>query len=1155
MSILDLMASAAPPTVSAEQIRLLVGASTFQKGGSYARKGSAYDLSWNTRFTELTGKVEGSRSASYRTTVKFSNSDLTPGPLYGVCTCPMRSNCKHVAALLLTHNAEQSEANTDHLALPPKPARQPEVKKRRAAQAPSSSWQGSLDALVKPASPYGNSYSVSGYSSRAVRPSIPLALQFELREGSDYKTKYAQRTSTAPRTVHLQVKPVQRSAAGNWVVGQLRWETFNAGYSPGELNEAHWDWMCTFAAVSQRGQRYHGYGTPLRLNDFRSSLLWDVLKRARAVGVELVGAGKGTTVALHDSATVDLNVSFENVSSEGGGLMLTPIAEADGQVLDPAALGLVGSPAHGLFWWDGDGPLASRSVGLAPTTAPVPEAIRPLITTRTPLQIPAAGRDVFFTEYYPQLLQQIGVVSRDGSVELPEITPPTLVLSVTYAPAPSSRRRSAAGPDSARGSVSLSWSWEYTHGGTTTVHPLPDKGTGHRDRPAEAGTLTAVAEGLDGFRAAWYDAFPRPAEGFPGRTEPRELHGVAAARFVAELVPELEALEHVRVEQSEDVPDYTELTEQPTVSVSTTETEDRDWFGLGVSVSLGGTEVPFGELFRALALDERHLLLPGGGYFALDQPEFAQLRRLIEEARSLQDKDTDELRISRFQAGLWEELTDLAATAEQAESWRNSVTALLELSEVPIRDVPAGVNATLRPYQQEGFSWLAFLWEHGLGGILADDMGLGKTLQSLALIAHTREVGQETRPFLVVAPTSVVPNWAAEAHRFAPHLRAEAVTDTLRRSGADPAALAASNDVVIVSYTLFRLDYEAYAGQKWAGLILDEAQFVKNPVTRASQNARDFPAPFKLAITGTPMENNLMELWSLFAITAPGLFPSSRRFADYYQRPIERESDGDRLAQLRRRIRPLITRRTKELVARDLPPKQEQVLELELAPRHRTIYQRHLQRERQKVLGLLDDMNKNRFEIFRSLTMLRRLSLDASLVDEKYATVPSSKLDALFEQLEDIVAEGHRALVFSQFTGFLAKAVERLEAAGMEYAYLDGKTRRRAQVVEKFKSGKAPVFLISLKAGGFGLNLAEADYVFLLDPWWNPASENQAVDRAHRIGQHRNVMVYRLVAKDTIEEKVMALKEKKAKLFTAVMDDDAMFSSALTASDVRGLFE
>ncbi|MET3719159.1 SNF2 family DNA or RNA helicase [Arthrobacter sp. UYEF21] len=287
----------------------------------------------------------------------------------------------------------------------------------------------------------------------------------------------------------------------------------------------------------------------------------------------------------------------------------------------------------------------------------------------------------------------------------------------------------------------------------------------------------------------------------------------------------------------------------------------------------------------------------------------------------------------------------------------------------------------------------------------------------------------------------------------------------------------------------------------------------------------------------------------------PGLFPSSNHFTDYYRKPVEKEGDADKLAQLRRRIRPLMMRRTKELVAKDLPAKQEQVLELELAPRHRTIYQRHLQRERQKVLGLLDDMDKNRFAIFKSLTMLRRLSLDASLVDEKYASVPSSKLDALMEQLGDIVAEGHRALIFSQFTGFLGKAAARLDAEGIPYAYLDGKTRRRAEVIERFKSGSAPVFLISLKAGGFGLNLTEADYVFLLDPWWNPASEAQAVDRTHRIGQTRNVMVYRLVAKDTIEEKVMALKEKKAKLFTAVLDDDAMFSSALSAEDVRGLFD
>jgi SNF2 family DNA or RNA helicase len=296
-----------------------------------------------------------------------------------------------------------------------------------------------------------------------------------------------------------------------------------------------------------------------------------------------------------------------------------------------------------------------------------------------------------------------------------------------------------------------------------------------------------------------------------------------------------------------------------------------------------------------------------------------------------------------------------------------------------------------------------------------------------------------------------------------------------------------------------------------------------------------------------------MELHSIFSIVAPGLFPISTKFAEQYQRPIERNGDKELLGQLRRRIRPLMMRRTKEAVASDLPPKQEQNLEVELGSKHQKIYQTHLQAERQKILRLVEDMDRNRFTIFQSLTLLRLLSLDASLIDEEYAAVPSAKLDALFEQLEDVVAEGHRALVFSQFTSFLKKAAERLEAAGVDYCYLDGSTRRRAEAIDRFKNGEAPVFLISLKAGGFGLNLTEADYCFMLDPWWNPATESQAVDRTHRIGQTKNVMVYRMVSRDTIEEKVMALKERKSQLFSSVLDDDGVFASQLTAEDVRGL--
>ncbi|MGH3902321.1 MAG: DEAD/DEAH box helicase, partial [Pseudonocardiaceae bacterium] len=333
-----------------------------------------------------------------------------------------------------------------------------------------------------------------------------------------------------------------------------------------------------------------------------------------------------------------------------------------------------------------------------------------------------------------------------------------------------------------------------------------------------------------------------------------------------------------------------------------------------------------------------------------------------------------------------------------------------------------------------------------------------------------------------------------------------------------------------------------------------EAQYVKNHQSKSYQCARRLSAPVKFAITGTPMENNLMELWSLLSITAPGLFPNPTRFRDYYAQPIEKRGDSELLARLRRRIKPLVKRRTKEQVAADLPAKQEQVLEVELHPRHRRLYQTHLQRERQKVLGLIDDVNSHRFTILRSLTLLRQLSLHAGLVDEAHRDLPSSKIDALVGQLHDVVDGGHRALVFSQFTGFLAHVRAKLDAEGIEYCYLDGKTRNRPAVLRRFTEGSAPVFLISLKAGGFGLNLTEADYCFLLDPWWNPATEAQAVDRTHRIGQTRNVMVYRLIAKDTIEEKVMALQARKAELFSNVMDDGNVFGASLDADDIRELF-
>ena len=297
-----------------------------------------------------------------------------------------------------------------------------------------------------------------------------------------------------------------------------------------------------------------------------------------------------------------------------------------------------------------------------------------------------------------------------------------------------------------------------------------------------------------------------------------------------------------------------------------------------------------------------------------------------------------------------------------------------------------------------------------------------------------------------------------------------------------------------------------------------------------------------------------MDLWSMLSIVAPGLYPDPQRFAAGYQKPIETGYGKSQLALLQRRVRPLMRRRTKEEVAADLPPKTEQVLEVALSPKHARVYQTHLQRERQKVMGLLaDESSDHRFEVLASLTKLRLLSLDPGLVDEEHDGIGSAKIDVLLEHLHEVTAEGHRVLVFSQFTSYLARVRSRLDDDGIAYSYLDGRTRNRTSAVDSFTSGQASVFLISLKAGGVGLNLVEADYVYVLDPWWNPAAEAQAVDRAHRIGQTRPVMVYRLVSADTIEQKVMELKARKSALFDAVMDDGAALSGALTSADIRGL--
>lgn len=918
----------------------------------------------------------------------------------------------------------------------------------------------------------------------------------------------------SPGRPGIGLRPVIPGRKGGWVRAGISWSGLGYLADNRGLDQAHLRLLGEIVALDTAGRSYYSQTGPvIWLESISSRRIWDLFAEAQALGLPLVQAGKDSTPVSVYREPAEVGVDLRRVD---GSLDLGAHITAGGERLRPGWSMLLGDPAHGIAWWQ-----TNFELRLAPLARPVDRAMRDFIE-RGSIKVPARDEIRFYAEYLPVLRRALPVGSSDPSVVLPEIQPPRLLLSVRHS-------------DNHR--LDIGWQWTYAVGDVVRNEPLWSSNE-------ERAGIEAVTAAVRGF-APLFEKSP----GGPRLAPAARLTGMDTIHFTTELLPRLLELPDLTVDVAGDAPDYRANESAPQLEFSGS--EDGDWFDLAVTVTVDGQTVPFQELFVALSTEQSHLILPSGTYFSLDRPEFRELAELIGEARAMQDSPSQGLRLSRFQASLWEELDRLGVVSGQAAQWQQSVQALTAGPDE--RPVPPGLRADLRPYQRAGFDWLAFLFDHRLGGILADEMGLGKTVQTLALLCHARE--STTRPFLVVAPTSVVPNWISECHRFAPELTATAISETRsrRRRGLDSAI--ANANIVVTSYTLFRLDYEEYAGIEWAGLVLDEAQFVKNHQSQGYRCAKKLPVPFKLAITGTPMENNLMELWSLLSITAPGLFANPKRFEEYYRAPIERNNETDRLALLRRRVKPLMLRRSKDQVAADLPDKQEQITELNLNPRHRRVYQTHLHRERQKVLGLLGDLDGNRFEIFRSLTLLRQASLAAGLIDPAHATVPSTKLDALMELLDSVTAEGHRTLVYSQFTRFLDKARQRLEAAGIEYCYLDGATRNRAAVLEKFKTGAAPVFLISLKAGGFGLNLTEADYCVLLDPWWNPATEAQAIDRMHRIGQTKKVMVYRLVAKDTIEDKVMALKAKKAALFGSVINEGQFASGKLTAAEIRGMLD
>ena len=583
-----------------------------------------------------------------------------------------------------------------------------------------------------------------------------------------------------------------------------------------------------------------------------------------------------------------------------------------------------------------------------------------------------------------------------------------------------------------------------------------------------------------------------------------------------------------------------------------------DWFALEGEVRIDEARVlGLHQLLRLAhaSRGSRFVALGDGEYLALTE----QLRRQLADLHALAQNanagagagrggEADSVNLVRLPAAaaawLAETLHDTPLAGDAP--WTRRLRLLDEAAALQ-PEVPAGLQADLRGYQVEGFAWMARLAHAGLGACLADDMGLGKTVQTLALLLHRAALG----PALVIAPTSVCSNWIDEAQRFAPGLRVSMYGEGSFRAAQLQAAKA--GDLMVVSYALAQIDEDAFAQIEWATLVLDEAQALKNAATKRAKSVAQLQAGFRLALTGTPVENRLADLWSLMNLLNPGLLGSSGQFGERYSGPIERDRDPAAQARLRRLVSPFLLRRTKGQVLSDLPPRTEIVHRIEPGPEERAFLEASRRAALERVAELPEDANgSNAFHVLTELTRLRRAACDPRLVAPELGIVGAKSHE--FEQLAmELVAGKHKALVFSQFVDFLKLLAARLDAVGLKYQYLDGSTpaAERGKRVAAFQRGEGDLFLISLKAGGFGLNLTAADYVLIVDPWWNPAAEDQALGRAHRIGQLRPVTVYRLVTAGSVEERIIELHRDKRALADGILEgqDSAapLGAQALTA--------
>jgi len=1123
--------------ISDSDILRHVGARAAEAGRVYQRQGRV--VAFEESPPEIVARVQGSSSTPYSVRIKVAAADGQGPRIEGACSCPVGAYCKHIAATLIESRTRDSgvEAWRKSEPLSPTPGRQAQGDDPLPPHI--SQWIAALERS-------------QASDSEAYPPDAPNRLIYVF-SAPDHRH--------APSFLHVEALSASVLKSGGFSSSASKPDFFNLlsenpprYIRPSDVKIVRW------LSVA-RGTAYSG---PIRLRD---DAAWEIIEAA-------IATGRARLDSLHGSPlTLGPDRPGKIVWKLGDDAHLRPVIEVEAGMTAflAAPSGYIDRAAGviGRLGLDIEPKIAAAVLAAPPLPARWAAKVARLIEQRAPRA--AAARPA--SAEPPLRIEQSPVPAlRLFRAELPAPFPEDTTHrhpSWQYAPPPEMESVALARLSFRYGAATLA-PGETAALVSTVAHGRVLEIV---RRPAEEAAAVAQLR-AQGLASAGDVRLETPAR--HRRDFVPEGDEFAWFDFLYHGLPALREAGFV-IEIDEDFP-HRLLRGGGAFEIGLSDSSGFDWFELDLGVTIDGVRVdligpicaliasPFFDAAGYRPFDDEdepfYLPLPDGRCLALPHSRLMPIVQAIHDlscAQALFD-GAGSLRLSRGDAAsiaAFEDATREAGVVFRGgEALRAMGRKLKEIGGLPRRAPPENFVAELRPYQADGLSWLSFLREMGLGGILADDMGLGKTVQALALIAGEKSEGRLDRPALVVAPTSLMANWRLEAEKFAPDLKVLTLHGLDRKARFDSIA---DSDLVLTTYPLIGRDKDVLRAQAWSLLILDEAQTVKNPDATTTRLIRELTAGQRFALTGTPLENHLGELWSLFDVVSPGFLGDRAWFTKAFRTPIEKRGDTERARHLARRVKPFLLRRTKDQVASELPPKTEIVERIEMEREQRDLYESIRLAMHAKVRAAIaaKGLNRSRIVVLDALLKMRQACCDPRLLKltgKPHAKLKSAKLERLDELLDELTAEGRRILIFSQFTSMLDLIRPRLDTKKIGYSLLTGETRDRPREIQAFQKGEKSLFLISLKAGGVGLNLTAADTVILYDPWWNPAVEEQAIDRAHRIGQDKPVFVHKLVMAETIEEKMEEMKSRKRQLAESLFDAEGAPTLAMTEADIDTLF-